>query len=627
VLAPNDAVVDGPNAGIVSLNGMSIARDGTGGLVYLKAVAGVAHVFVSILQNGAFQPPIQVDAGLLATSSQPVIAAGNKGTLLVGFVNNGALYIAQRVNGGAFAPPALLYPAAANPAISMSNFGKAYLAFTATNGAGGGDVRAAYYYAGGWGLEPTPLDDNPADQAGMGTGRPQVTTAGDGVGIVIWGENGHIYTRRVVKTTASVVDEQADVPSLNGWREVSASNPVIGAGGDSSYASVAFQEMFSSGASRQSRVLMNRLHGSQYDGIQQGDGVGSGGPEGADQPQTSVTEFGDGWVVSEHDQSHQLYATSLGNNDSFGSTLRVDSLANATPPDAVSSNAGLTSTFIAWQQEPGVAGTPEIRLRYAPGGSDLGPEQVVSSPALGAPDADLGLRAAGDVAGDAAVAWLQGSGASTRIVAAQLFQPPGAFVPARSFEYSTLARPLLSWSASSELWGGPQYVVKIDGVVAGQTTATAFVPPVPLADGRRVYQVSAVNQAGLATSARAATVFVDTVPPRVSLKISGTRAVGDRIHLTAHYSDPPPPGLPKSAASGVATVFVGWGDRTAPSQIRRTTASHVYKRRHTYTVTVTVTDRAGNKTVVRKRLVIAATGPKHRPKGKTKKAIRMSRHR
>ena len=623
VLAPSDAVIDGPDAGIDSLNGLSIARDGTGGLVYLKDVAGVRHVFVSVLQGGAFQPPVQVDAGLLGGSSQPVIAAGNQGTVLVGFINNGALYVADRVNGGAFQPPAPVYPAAANPSISMSNFGKAYLAFTATDGSGGGDVRAAYYYAGAWQLDAAPLDNSPADAAGTGSGAPQVATAGDGDGIVVWGENGHIFTRRVVKTAVSVVDEQADVPSLNGWQEVSAGNPVIATGGDSTYASVAFQETLVNGGAQQSRVLFNRLHGSRYDGIQAADGVQTGGPEGADQPQTSDTEYGRGWVVSERDQSHQLYATSLNSNDSFGSTLRVDSLANAGQPDAVSSNAGLTSTYIVWQQNPGTTGPAEIRLRYAPTGGDLGPEQVISTPALGATNADQGLEAAGDVAGDAAAAWVQGSGADTRIVAAQLFQPPGGFNPSTSFAYAITAQPALSWGAASELWGAPEYVVKVDGVAVGQTTATSFIPPAPLANGRHTYQVTAVNAAGLATAARAATVFVDTVKPTVSLTLSGTRAVGYTIHLRARYSDPPPPGLPNSAASGVKTVDVTWGDGSAKSRIRRTTATHVYKRKHTDTVTVTVTDRAGNRTVVKKKLVIAAQPPKHKPhRKKTKKTSR-----
>src|SRR6201999_4442715 len=197
-----------------------------------------------------------------------------------------------------------------------------------------------------------------------------------------------------------------------------------------------------------------------FDGVSAADGAAAGGPEGADQPQVAVTEYGTGFVTSETDTSHALYATPLADNESPGQIERIDSLPNSDAPPA---SAGLISNLIAWQQTPGIAGPAEIRLRYAPDGADLNAEQVVSSPALGATDADKGLVAAGDVAGDAAAAWVQGSGASTSIVAAPLFQPPGGFVPSNSFRYVTTASPLLFWSPSAELWGAPTYVVRIDG--------------------------------------------------------------------------------------------------------------------------------------------------------------------
>ena len=613
-LAPQ-TVIDGPSSAIVRLDGMSINRDGTGGLVYLKDVGGVAHVFVSELLNGSFQAPVQVDAGLLGASSQPVIAAGQDGLLLVAFINSGTLYVVGTDgNGAPFGAPGAIDADAENPSLSMSNFGKAYLAFTALNGAGGGDVRAAFYDQGQWALEPTALDANPADAAGTGRGRPEVATAGDGTGIVVWGENGAIFSRRVVGITPSTVYERADVPSLDGWQEVSAGDPVISAGGDSTYASVAFQEELSSGGATQSRVLMNRLHGSQYDGIEEGDAITTGGPEGADQPQTAVTEYGAGFVTSEHDQTHELYATTLGSNDAFGRTVRVDTLPNSGPPDAVPATAGLVSNLIAWQQSPGIAGPAEIRLRYAADGADFSPEEVVSSPTLGATDADQGLVAAGDVSGDAAVAWVQGTGAGTYIVAGQLYQTPGGFVPARSFTYATTSTPTLSWSGAAELWGSPQYAVRLDGTLIAQTTATSAAAP--MSNGRHVYQVTAVNQAGLSTPAAPATVFVDTVAPRVSESIRGTFIVATRERLTVRYSDPPPPGLPRSAASGVATVSVNWGDGTI-ARIRRTSASHVYTRTRRYTVTITATDRAGNRTVLKKSITIKHK-PKHKPKHKQK---------
>ena len=93
--SPPNVVVDGPSPDISSLNGISIARDGTGGLLYVKNVDGVAHVFVSRLLSGSFQPPQQVDPGLPTASSQPVIAAGQGGLLIVAFINGGDLYVAQ----------------------------------------------------------------------------------------------------------------------------------------------------------------------------------------------------------------------------------------------------------------------------------------------------------------------------------------------------------------------------------------------------------------------------------------------------------------------------------------------------------------------------------------------------
>jgi hypothetical protein len=91
IQAPNDALIDGPSTDIQSLNGMSMARDGTGALVYLKDVLGVPHVFVSRLTGGVFAPAVQADAGLIGASSQPVIASGQGGLLLVAFINGGTL--------------------------------------------------------------------------------------------------------------------------------------------------------------------------------------------------------------------------------------------------------------------------------------------------------------------------------------------------------------------------------------------------------------------------------------------------------------------------------------------------------------------------------------------------------
>ncbi len=359
-------------------------------------------------------------------------------------------------------------------------------------------------------------------------------------------------------------------------------------------------------------MLINRLHGSQYDGITQGDGTTPGG-EGVDQPQASLGEYGAGWVTSEHEQSHELFATTIAQGELPASTARVDSLPNLSAPDAVPATAGLYSTLIAWQQNPGSAGPAEIRLRYAQDGHDLGPEQVVSSPTLGATDADAGLVAAGDIDGDAAAAWVQGTGAGTYIVAAQLYQPPGGFAPSNSFRYADSAYPILSWTPSAEAWGSPTYEVTFDGTPILLTHSLRVRTPAPVTDGPHTYVVTAINQAGLRSTARAATVFVDTVKPRLSFKLKGPGIVDSSEHLTVTDSDLPPPGLPRSDASGIASAQVSWGDGSHAA-IKRT-ATHVYKRKGTYKLTVTVKDRAGNRTTVTRKLKIQL---KPKAKAKTK---------
>jgi hypothetical protein len=623
--APTNTVIDGPSAAIHGLSGLFVGRDGTGGAIYLKDVGGVAHVFVSSLIGGSFQAPRELDSGLGGASSQPVITGNSGGELLVAFINGGELYTALQSNGLAgWRAPQPLYGGASNPALSMGTFGKAYLAFTAS-GSGGSDVRAAYLNSGQWGPVTGALDLRPGDSAGAASGRPRVVACGDGTGIIVWGEAGHVFLRRILASSPSMATYQADPASVQGSPEVSADAPAIAAGGDSSYASVAFREKVQSGATQQTRVLFNHLIAGHLAGAQAIDGLGPG-VQSADQPATATTEFGAGFVTAEQTVSHNLYALRLTGNAWPAGVQAVNSLPELSAPDAVSSAAGTVSTLIAWQQDTDTSPTPEIRLRYAPDGVNLNPEQVVSSPSLGATNADLGLGAGGDLAGDAAVAWVQGSGDQTRIVAAQLYQAPGSFAPASLLGYSRSTHPILGWSPASEQWGSPTYQVKVDGVLVAQTTSTSVSVPPALRQGRRVWRVTAVNQAGFATAARPATVLVDSLPPTVKLRITGQRHPRATIHVHVRAYDTRP-GLSGSQVSGVSTVQVKWGDGFKP--LVRSNSTHVYRRRGTFVLTVIVKDRVGNRTTVRKRIRITTVSGKKKAKhrarpGKPRHAIRHS---
>jgi hypothetical protein len=324
-----------------------------------------------------------------------------------------------------------------------------------------------------------------------------------------------------------------------------------------------------------------------------------------------VGEYGAGWLTSERTVSHAVFAGQLGNNGSFDALTQVNSAGNAVPPNPVPGLAGLYSTLIAWQQAPGSAGGPEIRVRYAPDGETLGPEAVLSSPGQGPTDAADGIAAAGDVSGDAAVAWLQGTPGASQVTIAQLYQPPGPFPALKSFQYATSSQPVFGWKAPHEPWGPMKFALSVDGNQLAQTYSTSLRVPSPLPDGPHSWQVMGTNPAGQQSQARPAAVFVDTVAPLAAVRVFGRPQVGSKLHVFATYADLPPSGEPRSDASGVAKVFVRWGDGTVMAlRLGSHRAYHAYRRPGRYVISLTVSDKAGHVTQELVRIKVSKPGQK-----------------
>ena len=211
---PGEAV-DGP---VTALGDLDVARDGTGAVAYVKSAGGADHVFVSRLQDGAWQPPEQLD-GNLGASSQPVVAAGDGGSIAVAFISGGALYTSVKpASNQPYSAPQLVTAPAVNPAIDLSINDVAYVSFTVPSGGGGGDVEVARKdrKATGFAVVPGALDIDPARQAGIGEGRSKIAVSADGVAIVVWGEAGLVFARRAFGTTLSVAPQDATVASLAG---------------------------------------------------------------------------------------------------------------------------------------------------------------------------------------------------------------------------------------------------------------------------------------------------------------------------------------------------------------------------------------------------------------------------
>jgi hypothetical protein len=587
----------GPTNSLVSLGGMSIARDGSGGLVFVSKLGGVAHVFASRLIGGVFQAPEQLDAGLAGASSQPVIAAGNGGVVLTAFVNGGELYVADAANQSSpFGAAQPLYAQAQNPTIEMSNFGKGYLAFAAAEN-GGSDVRTAYYVAGRWANATGPVNVTVGDDAGTGSGRPDVATAGDGIGIVTWGEQGHVYARRLSGVNPSVETEQIDPASFGGAAETGADSPAVSVGGDSSYFDVVFDSHLSVAGHTQTRALLTRQIAENTQSPTAIDGSPTAS-QSAGQPAIAMNEYGRGFATAANLTTNVPLATYLtGNGQPAGGPAAIDSSTNPAPPFAVPALAGLTSTLIAYQ-ESDFTGVPEIDLRYAQNGASLGLPMTVSSPSGGGADAAAGLAAGGDVNGDAAVAWIEGTGGVLSLDTAQYYVGPGQPVMPYTLLYTRRAQPVLAWGAARDAWGPVTYSVTLDGAPVAQTTATSFIPAAPLPDGAHVWQVTATNPAGLTSTGPEVTVFVDTTPPRLRLAVSGRPRAGASLTLHVTGTDPPPQ-VVGAGASGIASTVISWGDRTtakSPTNVR--TARHVYRRSGLYRLSVRQLDEAGNATQI-----------------------------
>ncbi|HMJ01996.1 MAG TPA: hypothetical protein VK506_03590 [Conexibacter sp.] len=605
---PGDPVV-GPSAALRSLGGVDLAPDGSGALVTTIQEGGVDHVFASRLVNGAWSAPERLDGGLDGPSAQPAVAAADGGRVVIAFANGGNVYAVTRADAGAGWVRQTLWSGggASDPHVDVSVNGKAYAVFAAP-GAGGHDVRVAHARSGGaWTVIGAPLDANPGNDAGAGAGRAHVAASADGVGIVVWGEAGRVFARRVQGVRPSVVSVDAlDGLVLEGLPAIAADSPVVSTQDDDSFTGVAFRAVFDVGGTPRSRAVFRRLRGSRFETPVAVDAAPFASGQGSVSPRIATVGTGQGLVVAGNDVTNTTSALNLLFDVEPSTLVQADSLfANTTPGFAVPATATARKMVVAWQATP-PGGAPAIHGRYRDGG-DFEAELALSRPELGPTVAADGLFAAGDDSGNIAVAWIQDvPGQGRAVVVAAVDQPPARFgVKAiRGFQRSD--RPLLTWGIAREQWGR-YFKVTIDGVEAGVTGQRSFRPRTPLAQGTHTWQVTALDRRGQQFAARGSSVKVDSVAAFVRARLTGARHTGGLLRLLVQATDTPTGTARKAAGvvtSGVREILVDWGDGAERERIQRGT-QHAYARSGRYVLRVFVTDRAGNRTLVRQRLKIA----------------------
>jgi hypothetical protein len=458
--------VDGPDAAIQALTDLDVARDGTGALTYLKA----GHVFVSRLAGGAFQPPVQVDAGETAASSQPVVAADDGGSLVVAWINGGTLVTRVLAPGAtAFSAPQAGASGAASPDVDLGVDEVAYVTWTS-----GGDVRAARKERGATAFRALaqPLDVVPAAVAGAGTGRPRIAVPADGSAIVVWGETGHVYERRLFGLAASAFPQDV---------AVGADLPEVAGEDDSSFAWVVYR----AGAA----TVARRLAGTTFDPPVT---IETAQPA-AVAPRIAMSGRGVGYA-----------AVSGTGAAAYGAVLKDDRFNAAVPlggglgvpPFAVAGAAETGDGLVAFQQG-GAGGTRAVVARpydYVPATRAVTrPRRArsVTNPVFRPSDAARGLEAHGDKEGNIVVAFVQGAGATTRIVAGGWDRAPSSPRP-RTFVVRRGGR--VRWARSTTTRAPVTYVVVVGRRRVGRTRSTSLRLPRRVRPGRHRWHVVALDR-------------------------------------------------------------------------------------------------------------------------------------
>ena len=578
-------MLDGPSPDIRALGDLDLARDGTGALVWVRSVDGVDRVVVSRFEGGAFQPAERIDAALPGPSSQPVVGASDNGRLAIAFVNAGTVYgVVRPASGQAYAPPVAFGPGS-DPSVDLSINGTAFASFTSS-----GDVRLARLdrRTNGWNGLPQPADVDPARTAGVGTGRSMVAISADGIGVVTWGEAGHVFARKMFNTGLSNAPQDLTPPDFGGRVATVSDLPYVDAEDDSSYAWIVFRQTFADGGSR---TLARRQRGTSFDppvAVDTGDESASG-------PRIDLNGRGQGLATSAGASTGQPFMALIDKSDAFRPAGRI--MAPSAPVAVVAPAISENNLSIAAAVLGGAGPPAAVFVRPFADGVP-GKDEVLSRPELGAVDPDAGFDAASDRSGGAVVAWVQGPPAERRIVAGFFDRPPSRFLGYTGQGCCRGVTPTLKWQTAFNIWGPTRYDVLVDGTLVGQTDKTELALAAPLRAGKHRWQIRATDIRGQATRSKTRVLRIDGHKPLLSVAYRRKQRI---VTLGVRARDDATRGR---LASGVDRVRVSWGDGTRPAigefGIR---ATHRY-RRGRFTLKITARDKAGNEVVNTRRLRI-----------------------
>jgi hypothetical protein len=609
--------IDGPSEEIVGFGGVAMAEDGTGGVVYLKRVEGVTHVFVSRFVGGQWLPPQRVDTEQPFAGSWPRIGAASGGELIVVWATPFATengkpvqeLLAAQLGPGAsqFGPASIVDPnigegTGTSPDLAVSTTGQADVVYRVVQPNNFKvpllrpsdvveQVRLAHFVGERWtSLGAINRNSSASMRPPTPLNAPQLAIGPTGNGVVVWQEPdvegvARIWARRIFGGSLNYVmpvsaatyngapiTEDADAPSVAYSR--------LG------QAEVAYRQLVAPGSPLPGpRIFLNILPdgesaaGSEFNGAVIADKSVVAGPGSTVGP-PSID-------IDEHQAMRLLYDSNgrprviEGSDRGLSGAVSLGPSFAGAETAAVSVNNPSGGGLSAW---PSVEahGAPSVAVREDfPGG------EVQTGLVGGNGGGEVNELAVGRSGlGDGIVAFRQGALGDASIVAVHVTAPPAPFVVTAPKGWIKPSAARVAWQAAPSAVPPLSYRVVLDGHVkpGGGAVFSAAINPRGLGSGRHRLQVLATDSTGSSTLTAPVPLLIDGTPPRVAVR-AGHGGVTVRIV-------DPDSGVLKSA------LRVSFGDGTSVNG--RARISHRYAHPGVYQITAVVRDRAGNGAIVRR---------------------------
>jgi hypothetical protein len=620
------STIDGPSSTILDVDGAALAPDGSGGVVYRKLIDNQPHLFVARFLAGAWQTPIEVDEGQPFGASQPAIAAGDNGRLLVVWITPWAVVgqitqyqlMSAELSPGAsrFGPAQQVDPksvgdgSAAFPDVAMAPNGNAYVVYrVVTNSLSAGavtnivplrpgdelvDVRVAHYNGSGlpWSALGA-IDQFPqlTMRRPSATNAPAIGVSNLGSAVVVWQEAdgtgyARIWARRIFDNTLGNVLQVSPTTTNGQPIDVDADAPTLSVT-PLGEAKVAFRLAGGAGSPYgQARIFVNTLppitatNGKQFTGQQSVAAATTFGP-----PSISLSDSG-GTGAYRLAYTADAVSDSLTGDDYNGNGTPV-AFADAQGEEAVPTTSGLDGGGVSvWRARhtPSEPPVVDAREEFAGGGWQLA---QLAAPLSGPVDPPV---LSGSGLGDALIAFRQGPPGQAQVMAAIAKAPPVDFLAYAPIGWVKGSAATISWEAASEAFGRTTYALVVNGQIRqrGITGLSAQLDPRGLGDGVHRVQVLATDSLGQQTMTPPAELKVDANPPQVKVSKLGRRGVRVRI-------------VDRASGALAQGTLIDFGDGTKPAT-GKLSARHTYTRAGVYTIVVHDRDRVGNRGVAHIRV-------------------------